>query len=133
MADVALASRTDVYRLLRDLRRLSGRPGRILVPGLPGSAGDRAEVSLNDALHDCGCTMGGLTMSLAVVGYLCYLWFFRGPPAAPRSYQVMGGMLVAMVAAGVGKALGLLLAHLRLVSRLKAVEPHLPEAEQPWR
>jgi hypothetical protein len=128
-ADVTLTSRTDVYRLLHSLRRLSGAPGRILVPGLTDSVRDDAEVSLNAALHDGGCTMGGLVMSLGVVGYLGYLWAFHGSSLPVAGFHpVSGGVAVAVVAAGVGKALGLLLARVRLVSRLKAVEPHLPEA-----
>ena len=127
-ADVAIASRTDVYRLLHSLRRLSGAPGRILLPGLTDSVRDHAEVSLNAALHDCGCTMGSLMMSIGVVGYLGYLWASHGSRPIGGFHPVTGGVAVAIVAAGFGKALGLLLARFRLVSRLKAVQPHLPEA-----
>jgi hypothetical protein len=98
------------------------------LPGLPDSVRDREEVSLNAALHDCGCSMGSLMMSIGVVGYLGYLWSVRGSLPIGGFHRVTGGVAVAIVAAGLGKALGLLLARVRLVSRLKAVESHLPEA-----
>jgi hypothetical protein len=126
--EVSLASRTDVRRLLHSLGRLTGLPGRILVPGLLGLSRNHAEVSLNAPLADCGCAMGGLVMSMAVVGYAGYVWAHRGSPSSVGWHWVIGGVVVSVVAATVGKMLGLLLARRRLVRGLKAVETRLPEA-----
>jgi hypothetical protein len=119
--------------LLDNLRGLSGAPGRILVPGLTDSARDQAELSLNAALHDCGCTMGALMVSIGVVGYLGCLWARRESQPIAGLDPITGGIAVAILAAGVGKALGLLLARVRLLNRLKAVASHLPETAIRWR
>ncbi len=123
-----IASRADAARLRASLTWPVVRPppALIAVPALEGPKRLRAELALNAALRDCGCTAGSAVLIVAVLGYVALLRL--APAAAPSgAYAWLAAVVVALVAGMVGKGAGLLLARARLLRRLRALELRLPD------
>lgn len=108
---------------LRALRTFAGRRGlRAVVLELPDAprGARQLESVINRSLRSCGCELGAIFVAVAVgaVAVLALL--------APRAWW-SGAIVLALLGgvfgmALVGKALGLLLAHRRLLAALAALE-----------
>jgi hypothetical protein len=123
-----IASLRDVQRLLEMLSESGARlpATRIRVAALSARADRiRAELRLNAALNDCGCTAGTAGMTLAVLGYLGALW--RGAPPLDLPGALLLGVAIGLVGGVVGKGVGLVRARTRLWRELRVLEQELME------
>ena len=83
------------------------------------------QTRLNRLGAACGCEMGALMAVLGVAGYFGHLWGTVGSPSHWSSGDVLWGGAVFLVAATIGKLVGLAGARIRLIRQLERLRERI--------
>jgi hypothetical protein len=113
---------------LRALRTPSLRPRRaptVELPTLPAAERREWESRLHTLLGACGCEVGAICLLLAVVGYAAWAILGGSLPVSSVMGTVLLGVVVAVLAATLGKGIGLAIARFRLARAVDRLAPRL--------
>jgi hypothetical protein len=94
-------------------------PVSIRLPGIPPAEALKAELRINAAARDCGCEVGSLFMTAALLVTLLKLWVTRGAPWPGDGGQLLRLGALVLASAIVGKLVGLARARLHLVREVE--------------
>jgi hypothetical protein len=112
----------DLESLLKRCRR-GERPNRLVldVEGLAEADAKRWEARLSRYYFACGCEAGSVVLLVALAAYLVALALAPGGFGAATWREAVAGVVVGFVAAGVGKAVGLIHARRRLRTTIRSL------------
>ena len=105
----------DDLRALRASRRLDARnPIAFELPDLSAEQAESLAARVNGYRTECGCSLGAKGMAVAVVAVVAWLLLHPHGVAISLLVRVPIALLFILVGAGVGKALGIFVAHRKL-------------------
>jgi hypothetical protein len=112
----------DLESLLKRRRR-GGRPDRLVldVEGIAEADAKSWETRLSRYYFACGCEAGSVVLLVALAAYVVALAMAPGGFGAATWRDAVAGVLVGFVAAGVGKAAGLIYARWRLRRTIRSL------------
>jgi hypothetical protein len=104
-------------------RRRGGRPDRLVldVEGLTEAEAKRWETRLSRYYFACGCEAGSVVLLLALAAYVVALAVAPGGFGAANWRDAVAGVLIGFIAAGAGKAAGLIHARWRLRTAIRTL------------
>ena len=112
----------DLESLLKRRRR-GGRPDRLVldVKGLAEADAKTWEAKLSRYYFACGCELGSAVLLVALPAYVVALALAPGGFRSATWRDAVAGVLIGFVAAGVGKAAGLIHARWRLRTTVRSL------------
>jgi hypothetical protein len=119
---IVLATREDVLAALATISRFGRRDlmsaVSVRLPSMAPREALRAQLRLNQAALDCGCSTGSAFMAVSAVLCVGYMWATSGSPLGADFSERLGAGIVVLAAAVIGKLFGIARARRRLIRGL---------------
>ena len=106
-SDLKKLLKKEIFKMKNKLEQIEVKLDR-----LSSEESTKLQQNLNDLYSDCGCSFGSLVLLISMAFYFIYILFSKGIPNI-TGYDLLIGIGIFFISAGVGKIVGIKLARIK--------------------